>query len=663
MLPRFSFLISVLFLLANPVWGQDLSNRIPTEAVGVVKINTPRFFELVEANDFNQSLLGEAFVRLLHDEGVGQTSLAECGIALDRAAYMYALHTDSVRFTVFLWPLSNPEKLAAALFYGKEIASLGEGRLQAVDIPDYAYGKTTVYTWDESVLTVISPEQTPGYFDDPEVASRYGIANRSYYDFYNDHNDSEYSGQNPYGDYDYWDEAYVDTIEVLPDSGMRRSDADISDWSWNADTADWSLETDTSDWNWSEDSEMGVVVEEEEWYNVYEDLSQEDQRIKDSVLVVWTTGYSHQLLADGLPRSTPTKTPYAQALDSDAIISVWVPDVNAVYGFVWPEIFSRMSRGGFMYTGAMQLNAYAEKDLRITATMDIADSWLQPIERMYDRKINRKFFRYINSNEMIGMYGFATNTQAIVEELPAMLSHSYKALAGPYEEELGLAAEMVSLLLDEEAVGRALRGDGLFVLNGLEERDVPFTHYDWDEDYNIIEVDSVKTELVPDFLLMLSSDDRALYDRFTAYGVTKGYLTDHGRFVEVRNDEIPFGIYLAHHRGILFVSSSLAKVEEIIQNRHKGKMARHHRRMLRQNTVVGVFSVANLGKEFDNEQFKTLGAYGTLRNLFDSTGDMEYKFRRNGRKMDHEFVSRTPRAYPNAIYQLMSLFDSAKDAM
>jgi|GEM_PF-6243615 len=654
--PRFFFIIGVLFLLVTPAWGQDLSNRIPPDAVGAVKFNTPRFFELVEVDEFARSWLGEAFVRLLDEDGIEQAGLADCGIALDRAAYMYALHTDSVRFTVFLWPISDSEKMMSTLFYGKEIADLGGGHRQTVDRPDYAYGKTTVYTWDESVLTVILPEQAPGYFDDPAVASRYGITNRSYYDFYSDYSDSP--GQDAYSDYGFRDEADVESADVLIDSvGVLVCVEALPE-----DSRSGNSDTDTSDWDWDEGRGTDANVDGD-WYSEYEALSEADQRIKDSVLTVWTTGYFQQLLANASSGTAAEKASYADALNDEAIVSAWIRDFAALYDFVWPEIFGSMTGSGFMYTGAMRLNAFADKDLRITSSMDIADPWVRPIGRMYDRKINRKYFRYIDSDEIIGIYGFAANTQAILEELPELLGNSYGALAWPYEEELGLVTEAFSLLLDEAAVGRALRGDGVFVLNGLEEQDVPFTHYDWDEDYNIIEVDSLRKELVPDFLLMLSSDDRALYDRYTAYAVTKGNLTDHGRFVEVQNTNMPFSLYLAHHRGILFVSTSLTKMEDIVQDRHKGKMARHHRRMLRQNTAAGVFNVANLGKELDNAQLNTLERYLMLRNIFGSMGDMEYRVRINGRRMDHEFVSRTPSEYPNAIYQLISLVDYAMEAM
>src|SRR5690606_1623763 len=126
---------------------------------------------------------------------------------------------------------------------------------------------------------------------------------------------------------------------------------------------------------------------------------------------------------------------------------------------------------------------------------------------------------------------------------------------GPHREEIGFAAEMVSLLLDEGAISSVVKWQGLVVLQGLDTQYVAFIHHEWDEDYNWIEVDSVKNELVPDFLFMLSSDDKRTYDRIVSYLEEKGVVNTSGRIMEVKTGDMPFGVYLTHHKGILFVGT------------------------------------------------------------------------------------------------------------
>ncbi len=664
------FCFLAVFFAVGVAQSQDLADRIPADAIGVVKINTPRFFESVGVDEFSQSTLGEVFMQLLGGDGARNTSIGDYGIALDRAAYLYGLRSDSVRYSVFLWPVSDAAKLQATLFADKEVDAV-DGYRRHIDLPEY-YGQATVYTWNETVLTVVSPKQIPGYFDDEEVASRYGLANRSYSDFYHDYDAAAYEVADELDGYPAgsWDDLYrVDTVGMAigsaavddRDTLTSAGEIDTLVSAWEAETLESERRADPLLWEW--DDHDTTDKDGEYTPGLYEDyvaLSETDRQIKDSVLVVWTIGYAHGLLTSPAADNLLRHTAFTKAMDAKAIVSVWLPDFASLYGFAWPELFN-LGLGtlgnGFPYYGDMRVHVYADKDLRIASTMEVGDAWAAPIKRMYDQKINRKFFRYINSESMLGMYGFATNTEAILEELPGLVNNAFGSINGPYQEETALATAILSVLLDEAAIARAVRGDGLFVLNGLEEREVPYTYYDWDEDYNMIEVDSVQSALVPDFLFMLSSDDRTIYDRVVSYLASKGHVLDYGRIVEVNRSDMPFGVFMAHHRGILFVGSSAEKLEAIVQNRYRGKMTRGHRRMLRRHTVAGMFSVANAAEQFDNAQLDALESYVPIRNMLGGLGEMQYKLRMRGNSMEHEFVSRTPSDYPNAIQQIMSLMD------
>src|SRR3546814_11926467 len=87
----------------------------------------------------------------------------------------------------------------------------------------------------------------------------------------------------------------------------------------------------------------------------------------------------------------------------------------------------------------------------------------------------------------------------------------YGNLFEQYEADIALGADLVSLLLDEAAIANVAKGDALFVLNGIAEREVPYISYEYDDDYNYMEVEKIKMETIPDFLLMFSSDDVQIY--------------------------------------------------------------------------------------------------------------------------------------------------------
>lgn len=656
-------------VFVQSVSAQDLAHRIPADAIGVVRINTPRLFDHVGVEEFSQSALGTVIVHFLDDSvDLKQVNLTDYGIALDRSTYMYAVHTDSVNYTTFLWPIADVTKLESTRFAGKEVVDIN-GYKQYLDTPDNSYGNTTVYFWSDDLLAVTTVDEVSGYFDNEEVAGRYGIGNKGYYDFY-----EEFEGDAIEGRADYWDNPnYWEDIEAEADSisgdrsadsmGMGNDTALVAPDTTEREYEEWS--TDPFGWDSGDTTDTGYDGESyTDWYKLYDEAYARDQFIKDSVMTTWASAYATAILSADAATSIVDNAGYLAALDDKALASAWIPDFTSFYAFIWPEMFNIWtgSTEAFQYYGAMSVNVFADKNLRIVSNMEVAENQARSLKRMYDRKINRRFFRYVDSDQMLGMYGFSLSTKALLEELPVLLKEAYGGIMGPYgphRADLGFAADMVSLLLDEEAVSRVVKGDGLFVLNGLEEQEVPFTHYDWDEDYNWIEVDSVKNELIPDFLFMLSSDDKGTYDRVVSYLGAKGLVNSSGRIVEVKTNDMPFGVYLTHHKGILFIGTALDKLEAIVDNQYRSKMHRNHKRLLRRNVVAGLFSVTNAVDEFDNEQLNTLDRYLSVRKLFGDLGDMQYTSRMRGNNMIHEFESHTPSEYPNAIYQLMYLVDYA----
>src|SRR5690606_11903726 len=129
-------------------------------------------------------------------------------------------------------------------------------------------------------------------------------------------------------------------------------------------------------------------------------------------------------------------------------------------------------------------------------------------------------------------------------ELPKLMNDTYGQIFAQYEGEISLGTEILSLLLDEEAIATVAKGDGLFVLNGIAEQEVTYTDYEYDEDYNYKEVEKTKMETIPDFLFMFSSENAGLYNRLTSYLQHKMLLTDDNVISHIEESVVPFDLYV-----------------------------------------------------------------------------------------------------------------------
>ncbi|MGY0035937.1 hypothetical protein [Pedobacter sp. NJ-S-72] len=95
------------------------------------------------------------------------------------------------------------------------------------------------------------------------------------------------------------------------------------------------------------------------------------------------------------------------------------------------------------------------------------------------RKVNRKFLDYVNEDKLIGYMAYAMDSKAYLEQYPKLMNKMYGSV---YKDELNMATDLFSLILDEEAISKVIKGDGLFIFNGLTQKEVTYKTYKYNED-------------------------------------------------------------------------------------------------------------------------------------------------------------------------------------
>uniref|UniRef100_UPI003341E665 hypothetical protein n=1 Tax=Parapedobacter pyrenivorans TaxID=1305674 RepID=UPI003341E665 len=265
-------------------------------------------------------------------------------------------------------------------------------------------------------------------------------------------------------------------------------------------------------------------------------------------------------------------------------------------------------------------------------------------------------------DDAIGYFSLVMDTKAYLEELPALMKDTYGGMFSQYADDIDLGAELLSLMLDEEALAKVAKGDALFVLNGVSEKEVPYISYEYDDDYNYQEVEKTKMETIPDFLFMFSSDDAALYNRVMSYVSNKGYLLEENGVYQLVNTELPFDLLFARKDGIVFIGTSVDQLSAIASNQYRGKVDRYSRKLLTKNKFVGLLSAKKLSAEIPTAQLASLDRYIAFHKMFGSMGD--FYFKSNGIKrntISGEFVAQTPEGFDNAIQYLFALVDYATE--
>lgn len=626
----------LLSLTLLAVQAQDLATKIPKEALVVASVKSNNFFDLLSIEKFNSSVVGEKTIKeLFKNSNKAYNSIEDTGVDLMNSAYYFNMQTDSIQYNCVLIPIKDVEKFSN-LFKSSTLQVSGTTRTITDD-------SNIILKWNDQFALFITGNLKTYFFDNKEIAAHYGLT-------YN----------KPYN-YDYYENAYptVDSIAV--------------------------------DESHYEDYEETGVAHHAEKPPVYEDYENEenftipeisedktdlykDYETKSRLESKWTKLKANELFFSNNKTSILTNSSYLKSIDNKAIASLWVSNFGDFYNYFIPSTsyyFSKSINFTYWYH-SMQIKLFMKKDqARMTYDMDLNKDIAESYKKIYNKKINKKFFKYINEDKTIAYMGYSMDTKAYLEEFPKMIHNIYlNTLFGfeNYKDEAELASDLFSLILDEKAVSKVIKGDGLFILTDISQKDVPYIDYQYNDDYEYIEIEKTKKETLPDFLFMVSSDDTKLTQKLMHYGVKKNVLTTQDNIIyEVapikRNKNNIISMYMTIKDNIFFFGTSFTDMQNIKNNRFKSTLSSKHKKLLSQNYFSGYFSPKKLnGKLNDIDEIKDLFQSMKLNTVLSKSGDIYTKGTPiKGNTLSGEVIIETPDNNKNSLEYLFSLIDSLKN--
>ena len=609
--------LSLLFLLPFAVNAQELISKVPQNAIAVAKINANNFFRYLPADEFNKSFIGKSFLAAAFtDSTTTVKDVQNFGINLSASAYYYYQQTDSIGYNVFLLPIKDVAKLDQfSTTHGNKFTQNGD--LRKMDNKD----SSTVVMWNKDVLYVINASLKDEFFKDSLVAKRYGIENVRFF------------GQDD--DIDVIDSILVDTATVITTTEVEEVEEEEMD-------------------------EVAVAKSDEMYDDYYKKLAEQTTK-KNALKYTWLVKKVDEL-NNGKFESINTVTAYTSRVDHNALASVWLANIGDLYSNFIPRDLKFNTLGILGAYKSLNANLYADNEsIRINTEVEIRESEAQSFAKMYKHKLNRKFFKYVNSEKTIGMLSYALNTEAYLTEIPKLMMSAYGTILGGKEEEVALGAEFFSLLLDEKAIAKVVKGDALFLVNDLSSREVSYTGYEYDEDYKSIEVQKTKTETLPNFLMMFSSDDTSFFDRLLKIGMNRNLLSVDNNIYKIEVQKGIFDVYFLIKDKIVFCGTSLKDLQEISSNNYSANISKKQKNLLSKNNFTAYFSAKNSVGKIPKEEIGNIETLLALNKTLGGMGDIYIKS--NGIKgniVSGEMVSEVPAGHQNAIKYLFSLIENAQ---
>ena len=662
----FSFSLLLLFNLTK---AQDLVKKIPANAFTVATIKGDNIFKLMFVKDFNESFVGKKLL-----EGTSKsldknfTTIEDFGINLDKNMYYFNQLTDSITYNCFLIPLKDATKFES-LINNKDSKIKTTGDTKTMVLPD----STSIIKWNNNMMYFVTGSIKSSFFADSAKSARYGIKDIKFQADEATLADSAAVAV---------DSAYVTTtdepvVEAVAASPVKVKAKQKTSTKKTAKKATGKKKTGKKKAaiKPKQEIEEEVVVDAamdaaeavpaaervNADYDLYQQERAEQEAKQKRLAFTWMTAQAEQIF-NGSYESIEINKSYSNSLDSKAIAELWVSSLQDVYNAVAPE-FGTYGKAGLM-KGYGSLNAKLfmdNKSFRISTGLELAQEQADSYKKIMNKKLNKNFLKYVNSEKAIGFMSYAIDTKAYLEELPKLMKQAYGSFLGArMDEEMDLGADLLSLLLDEEAVSKVIKGDALFVINGLNSKEVTYTTYDYDDDYKQKEVVKTKKETLPDFLFMFSSDDTRLINKLIKYGVNKNFVSADGNIYKIIEKKSPIDIYFLIKDGIVFFGNSLTEIQAINSNQINNNISKTHKNLLSKNNFSFLFNAKNLvGKVPASE----IGGEETAKKFNSTLEKMGNVYMKSnpikGNLVSADISAEIPNGHENALKYLFSLIENA----
>lgn len=626
--------------------AQDLAHKIPEKALAVASIKSDQLLQLFSITEFDTSALGKRLLGKLSQKTNGNyESIKDLGFNLSSTIYYYNQKTDSISYNCFLIPLSDARKFETIMFNEAEHADIKhQGEIRILQTA----GNRNLVMWNNEMLYVANGSTSAYFFEDSANASRYGIKALSYNDDYTTDTAATASSF-------YYDSVVEDSVPLaatidLPADMIQieRPDSTTEMIEMKTDPSDEVVAVPEAAMDATE--ETAVEVEEDE----YTRASKEQTHIKDSVASIWMLAYGHDVFSKNNTAASILNNPaYLRSVDKNAIGSFWLSDLQSIYASFLP--YSLLKYGN-MLNGYGSINArlYMGKDnMRITAEMGLDESKAAAYRKVYDQKLNKKFLKYIKSDSLIGFMSCAFNTESYLNELPSIFSQKL----GIYSEEMELAGDMLSLMLDEKAIAKVVKGDALIVMTNISSKETTYSTYEYDENYERRDTVKTKTENIPDILCMFSSDDTQLIEKLLRYGVKKEKIQFANNIYSLApSNKNPFALHMLMKDGIVFLGTSLNDIEQINSGTYKSNVSKQQQELLLDNNMTWFFSPKNLNSKVPGMKLGEISE--SVSSLLGRSGNVYLKSSGiKGNYISADLIADVPADQENALKYLFSLFN------
>ncbi|WP_163400211.1 hypothetical protein [Flavobacterium fluviatile] len=385
---------------------------------------------------------------------------------------------------------------------------------------------------------------------------------------------------------------------------------------------------------------------------------QKEQTAFDSIQAISQNRFIKLLFENGFT------VPASDKVHENADISCWVDYGAALSGFnsaymalaqftTYNKFFPSQKNWGNFVKG-INVDFYFDNDnARIEEIVEYSKPIADLVGKISNRKANKNIFNYFPAQKPLGYMTYHFNTKEMLNSFPTLSAEIFN---NPYilKEDIGVATDIISTIIDEEATATLFDGDLSMFLYDVSEKKVTTKTYEYDENFESKEVVKTIKKQVPLFSVIFTSTHPTFGEKLIQLGVRKKGLTQKGNYYEIKGTQEFGNLFIFKDKDVVIIGNS---IDHIFPK--ENSFSKEVKKELKQNYFAARVSMDKLVTAYSNSGEAKPSDIKSLNRLTQQFTDVTLYSAKKlvDNKLKFELKLNSSKADKNIILQTLDLVD------
>ncbi|WP_409417772.1 hypothetical protein [Flavobacterium sp. PS2] len=298
--------------------------------------------------------------------------------------------------------------------------------------------------------------------------------------------------------------------------------------------------------------------------------------------------------------------PSSDKINATADISSWINYSAAMSSFyesyatlsqftTYNKFLPSQKNWGNLVKG-INLDFYFDNDnARVEEIIEYSKPMADIVDKMANRKINKNIFNYFPDKKPLGYMSYHINTKETLKNFPNLMTEVLNS-AALTKDDMGIVTDLISTIVDEEATATLFDGDLSMFLLDVKEIEVTSKSYEYDDNYEEIEVEKKEKKSIPIFSMIFTSTHPTFGDKLIQLGVRKKLLVQKGNYYEIAGTSGKYGdLFILKDKDVVVIANSRDYF-----NTNNGSFVKEVKKDLKQNYFLAKLNIPEISNAYSH---------------------------------------------------------------